>query len=189
MNEKQSGSRSDDCGGLRDVALDYISEDMNTPLLPTILKKSPKCGIRGFHHPVLAWLLCPIVLLHQLDTDPEHGRFAFSLDTLTICIFYRLLTRLQDGSEPVTAEDFPAFLYEDPTQFDSCDIKRGLCRGYFLLRVHFSNLTRGFFPLILIIMCRSGFTFSKARLPLHSMHLPAAPASIRDSRASTDSNM
>jgi hypothetical protein len=71
MNEKLSSARSDDCGSLRDDALDYCMRQEVQALQPPIPKKAAKSGTRGFKHAVLGRLLCPAKYLDELDENSE----------------------------------------------------------------------------------------------------------------------
>jgi hypothetical protein len=75
MNSKLSSACSDDVSSLKDNALHYIALG---PLEPAFPPKSKKSGVRGFKHPVLGRLLCPVKYLEDFDRDPqEYGGFIF----------------------------------------------------------------------------------------------------------------
>jgi hypothetical protein len=132
MTKKVSDARSDDCGSLRQAILGYVTAHLKAPIFPMIPSNS-KTGIRGFNHPIFARLLCPIELLEDFNSNP------------TTCVLYHTpakayisnsyMQKLRDGIIPVTADSFPAFLYEDPGAYDPDDMDHGLCRGYLLVCV------------------------------------------------------
>ena len=71
MNQALGGARSDDCGSLREDGIAYVSLEISpTILTPAIPVKSPKAANRGFHHPILGRLLCPIKYINEFDADP-----------------------------------------------------------------------------------------------------------------------
>jgi hypothetical protein len=71
LNNAASGARADDTASLLHAGLDYVEmETLTGQLLPHIQAKALKCESRGFHHPVLARLLCPAKWLAEFDADP-----------------------------------------------------------------------------------------------------------------------
>jgi hypothetical protein len=73
MNKALGGARSDDCGSLREMGLSYVAIDTETKTLdPPILPRSAKVGTRGFYHPVLGRLLCPLKYIKDFDADPAY---------------------------------------------------------------------------------------------------------------------
>lgn len=123
MHEATIGARSDDCGSLKHEALqDYVPSDPSDPscaLIPPLPKQKLKDD-RGFNHPMLAALLCPRRELELFEVDPD------------------FIHRLRDGTFPVYADQWPAFLYDSSNDFeyDPDNLDHGLLRGYFLERVY-----------------------------------------------------
>ncbi|KAA1471035.1 hypothetical protein DENSPDRAFT_836974 [Dentipellis sp. KUC8613] len=117
ITQAANSARTDDAGSLRYVGLNYVPRELHKDaLIPPIPKQATKAD-RGFNHPMLARLLCPRKLLEQFDEDPN-----------------KFIASVQNGSIIVAAWDWPAFLYEHET-YDRSALDKGLCRGYFLLRV------------------------------------------------------
>ena len=85
---------------------------------------------RGFHHPVLAKMLCPGSKQVRLVEDPEYVFFTFGCRLLMIAIRY--IKGLKLGN--VSDEDFPAFCYESSV-CDPHNLEQGLFKGTFLQRV------------------------------------------------------
>ncbi|KAG6831421.1 hypothetical protein H0H92_010634 [Tricholoma furcatifolium] len=69
--------------------------------------------VRGWEHFDTGCLNCPARYYNDYDTD--------------------LLAQLKSGGIEVTADDFPAFMY-DASLMDDDDILAGLCRGFLLIR-------------------------------------------------------
>jgi hypothetical protein len=64
-------ARSDDIRRLREHGLDYVaSTQPENDLIPDIPPNSPKQTYRGWNHPVLAELLCPVEHLETFRADP-----------------------------------------------------------------------------------------------------------------------
>ena len=73
MTQAVGSARSDDISSLRTDGLAYIAVDLPTKVIdPPIQPKAPKAATRGFNHPVLGRLLCPIKHLKDFD-NPEKG--------------------------------------------------------------------------------------------------------------------
>ena len=70
MSKAAGNARSDDCGSLRYAATNYVMDDPNTPLQPTIPKQRNKAD-RGFNHPILAELLCPRSILDKYRRNED----------------------------------------------------------------------------------------------------------------------
>jgi hypothetical protein len=68
MAKSAGNTRSDDSGSLRYAALQYVMEDTKQPLEPTIPKQPTKAD-RGFNHKVLAYMLCPRILLDEYNEN------------------------------------------------------------------------------------------------------------------------
>jgi hypothetical protein len=91
--------RSDDCGTLRNAALDYVPRIKDLHNIDRTVKKEQ----RGFSHYMTARLLCPRQLRDKFDADMEG--------------FCR---SMQSGSFIITHDDWPSFLYpEDKYDPDS----------------------------------------------------------------------
>jgi hypothetical protein len=72
LTEAANGARSDDIGSLVHDGLEYIALDLPSKVLePRIPIKQKKDISRGFKHPVLARLLCPVKYLANFDADPK----------------------------------------------------------------------------------------------------------------------
>jgi len=64
-------ARSNDSSSLKHDAMGYIMKDPDTePLVPPIPRGKFKSD-RGFNHPVIARMLCPMARLKELDADPR----------------------------------------------------------------------------------------------------------------------
>jgi hypothetical protein len=110
--------RSDDCGSLRNNALNYIPQIKDIPKIEHKAKKEQ----RGFHHFATARLLCPCRLRESFDADMEG--------------FCR---SVQNGTLAITHNDWPSFLYpEDEYNADAID--EHLLHGPFLISVRLSQL-------------------------------------------------
>lgn len=71
MTKAVGSARSDDCSSLRDTGLSYVAMDLpGGRLEPPILPHTDKGSHRGFKHPVLARLLCPMRLIEDFDSNP-----------------------------------------------------------------------------------------------------------------------
>jgi hypothetical protein len=85
LRNASRGARSDDSNSLLSDGLEYVSARCG-PLDPAIPARQPKADVRGFNHPILARLLCPIDFLESFDEDPERcgiSLVAFILTTFT----------------------------------------------------------------------------------------------------------
>lgn len=72
MTKASGSARSDDCGSLRETGLAYVALGCpNKQLSPAIPPKVDKGSHRGFKHPVLARLLCPIQFVAEFDANPD----------------------------------------------------------------------------------------------------------------------
>ncbi|KAH9954641.1 hypothetical protein BGW80DRAFT_1377886 [Lactifluus volemus] len=116
MTKACAQARGDDVASLRDEGLSYAASLMpNRVLTPTILAKAQKSTTRGFLHPQLGALLCPIHLYEDYMRDRDDTR-----------------AKLRDGTITVSSTQFPSFLYEDPTQYRGI-LDEGFCMGPFLI--------------------------------------------------------
>lgn len=70
VSRGSSQAHSDDTSALKLSCIPWIQEDLTTPLEPP-LQTDSKAG-RGFHHPVLAKMLCPGSKQKELVEDPEY---------------------------------------------------------------------------------------------------------------------
>lgn len=76
MSKAMGSARSDDCSSLRDTGLSYIAMDLPTRRLePHIPPHADKGSHRGFQHPDLARLLCPMRMLSEFDANPAEYFF------------------------------------------------------------------------------------------------------------------
>jgi hypothetical protein len=72
MKESAGGARSDDTHGLREAVLGLVRMVVEKRILtPPIDMGSSKSATRGFKHPDLGRLLCPINHLQAFDANPE----------------------------------------------------------------------------------------------------------------------
>jgi hypothetical protein len=70
MTAALGGARSDDCGSLKEPGLVYAALEFGQQsLLPHITFKALKDTSRGFHHPQLGRLLCPVKFLTNFDSN------------------------------------------------------------------------------------------------------------------------
>ena len=70
MTRAAGHARSDDSGSLREDGLNYVACDRPRKLLePVIPSRSTKSSTRGFNHPVIGRLLCPIKYICMYDED------------------------------------------------------------------------------------------------------------------------
>ena len=68
MTRALGNARSDDCGSLHKAGLSHVALDMMTHTLqPPIPVGTLKAEKRGFKHPVLGRLLCPIEHVSEFD--------------------------------------------------------------------------------------------------------------------------
>lgn len=71
MNVSLSVARSDDIKSLRELGLSYVTSlQPDKTLVPNIPPNSSKQEHRGWKHPVLARLLCPIEYFTAYEADP-----------------------------------------------------------------------------------------------------------------------
>lgn len=71
MNKAVTSARSDDISSLKRDGLGYIALDLpGGAIVPIIPAKASK-SVRGFNHPVLGRLLCPLRYLAAFEADPE----------------------------------------------------------------------------------------------------------------------
>ncbi|KAH7884198.1 hypothetical protein F5I97DRAFT_2047764 [Phlebopus sp. FC_14] len=119
MNETIKATRSDDAARLRDKMTYYAAPNPSVAgISPPIPPGSSKTQM-GFNHVFLASLLCPIESVSSFISDPPGT-----------------LARLQSGQIEVTAQEFPAFLWEDNGKnYNPENMFDGLFRGYLLERV------------------------------------------------------
>ncbi|PPQ82522.1 hypothetical protein CVT26_013095, partial [Gymnopilus dilepis] len=111
-------SRSNDISGLKEMVLYYTAqEEEGRKLEPTIPHGAKKRSRRGFKHPQLARLLCPIKHLDNFNQNPKE--------------FQQLLI---NGKVKVRARDMPSFLWEKET-YDPDDITYGMFRNPVLVMV------------------------------------------------------
>jgi hypothetical protein len=71
MSKSLGFARSDDIRILREDGLDYVaSTQPNKNLMPDIPAYSSKPTYRGWNHPVLAELLCPVEHIEKFRAHP-----------------------------------------------------------------------------------------------------------------------
>ena len=72
MNSAAGAARSEDISSLKEAILTYAAVySPEGELRPQINMSSSKSDTRGFNHPMLARLLCPIQNLHRFDENPQ----------------------------------------------------------------------------------------------------------------------
>ncbi|KAH9953253.1 hypothetical protein BGW80DRAFT_1468721 [Lactifluus volemus] len=99
MSKSLGFSRSDDIRILREDGLDYVaSTQPNNDLMPDIPPYSSKPTYRGWNHPVLAELLCPVEHLENFRAHPA-----------------RTIQNFTNGSLRVTADQLCLFMYRNYT--------------------------------------------------------------------------
>ena len=127
------GACSDNSNSLLSDGLEYVSMKCG-PLDTAVLPWQPKADVRGFNHPMLAQLLCPVDFLESFDEDPE--RCGISSVCLHADNFYRFCNKLVNGSIKVHSMDFPLCLY-NKALIDKEDPSAGLMQSKLLVAVHF----------------------------------------------------
>ena len=126
MTSALGAARSDDISSLREVALVYVgTHSPQGRLEPPIKSKSAKSDTRGWKHKGLARYLCPIQYLDAFDKDPE-GFGDFFLCFLPVA-HTLWLSRTSRRAKPFTADDYPAFMYDEDL-YDPEDLQKGLLR-------------------------------------------------------------
>jgi hypothetical protein len=135
MNTAAGAARSEDISSLKEAILSYAA--VHSPegeLRPQINLSSSKSDTRGFNHPMLARLLCPIQYLDQFDDNPEQFVSLMLIPDLSHSPLTRTRLDLQEGRIPFTWEDYPAFMYAAGL-YDRDDMEVGLLRHEFPLAV------------------------------------------------------
>jgi hypothetical protein len=70
MTKALAAARSDDCGSLREAGLVYAALEVGQEsLTPHVAFKALKDTSRGFNHPQLGRLLCPVKYLADFDAN------------------------------------------------------------------------------------------------------------------------
>jgi hypothetical protein len=70
MTGALGGARADDCGSLREAGLAYAASEVGQEFLtPQIPFRTSKDMFRGFRHPQLGRLLCPVKYLTEFDSN------------------------------------------------------------------------------------------------------------------------
>jgi len=106
-------TRGDDSAALKKYINQYPAP-VGTGLLPPISMTEDK-SMRGFNHPQLARLLCPVKYLGDFDMDPSGFR-----------------EQVNNREVRITHSSWPAFMYDN---YNPEDIVLGFLHGYYLLRV------------------------------------------------------
>ncbi|KAN0140598.1 hypothetical protein V8E53_001807 [Lactarius tabidus] len=91
---------------------------LTRPELPIALLHNTRAD-RGFNNDDTGRMLIPAHYFEEYNVDP---------------VRVRALLNAGDPAYSVTAENTPAFLYEDPTKYNPDNVLAGLMRGYFLIR-------------------------------------------------------
>ncbi|TFK38280.1 hypothetical protein BDQ12DRAFT_723616 [Crucibulum laeve] len=113
LSSAAATARQEDTAALKNRILGYIHLDMLNGVLKPPLTSAHAKSLRGFNHPEIARLLCPIKQLGEFDADPN----AF-------------MDQVKDGQIKIKAKDWPAFVYSADGEFDPEDVSNGLMRGY-----------------------------------------------------------
>ncbi|KAG2086775.1 hypothetical protein BD769DRAFT_1681033 [Suillus cothurnatus] len=125
ISSSMSSQRSDDFSSLKYSMLEYILANRSTDTLQPPIPKSSCKSNRGVNHPRLARELCPKKWLNEFDEDTDLG-----------------IQRLQDGTWPLLATNWPSFLYPADAVYDTEDPIIGLFRGHAGIRA-FQHLYLG----------------------------------------------
>lgn len=77
MSNAMSEARTELTGTIKWAIGDYIPfKPMDTPLTPPLLKiGTTSKADRGFRHPTIGRLMCPLKYLEEFDKDPEYTFF------------------------------------------------------------------------------------------------------------------
>ncbi|KAG2345779.1 hypothetical protein BDR05DRAFT_997877 [Suillus weaverae] len=125
ISGSMSSQRSDDFSSLKYSILEYILANRSTDTLqPPIPKTSCKSN-RGVNHPRLT---CKFFLTHSASFNSGSS--------------FSGIQRLQDGTWPLLATNWPSFLYPADTVYDAEDPIIGLFRGHAGIRA-FQHLYLG----------------------------------------------
>ncbi|KAG2351328.1 hypothetical protein BDR07DRAFT_1253744, partial [Suillus spraguei] len=98
------------------IAVDPATTPVSLPIDNGSFSLKPWSGRRGYNHPVLACLLCPISEIERFEEDPKET-----------------IKHLQDGGIELTADTFPAFLWKgDPfeSDYNPDDMMHGFLEGF-----------------------------------------------------------
>jgi len=72
LNRAAGAARSEDAASLLVAGLEYIAYDRpDRHIDPPISSRAKKVEARGFNHPILGRLLCPIDYIAFFDEDPN----------------------------------------------------------------------------------------------------------------------
>ncbi|KAH9069694.1 hypothetical protein EDB83DRAFT_2518048 [Lactarius deliciosus] len=113
LKEGMRSARSADAHRLKELTGRFAAKSTSNQVSLSSDTKSD----RGFNNNALGRLLIPVQYVEAYDRDPAGER-----------------VRERDERYKVIASYSPAFLYEDPDNYDSDDVLAGLMRGYFLVR-------------------------------------------------------
>ena len=81
MSQSATQARSDDIGSLHDEGLSYVEALLpDNALSPNILAKSRKSQTRGFLHPQMGALLCPVD--RYCDYTMNRDKYVFLLSLM-----------------------------------------------------------------------------------------------------------
>ena len=124
--------RSDDSNSLVLDGLEYVN-DKYGPLEPPIPVKERKAKARGFNHPMIARLLCPVDYIPSFDKDPKGYVIVLIILHANRSLF-RFCDQLVNGSVKVCSTDFPLCIYNEE-MIDKDDPSAGLLRSTILVVV------------------------------------------------------
>ncbi|KAH9028514.1 hypothetical protein EDB84DRAFT_1563091 [Lactarius hengduanensis] len=119
LKEGMRSVRSADAHRLKELTGRFVAKSASDQVTLSSDTKSD----RGFNNDALGRLLIPVQYIEAYDRDPAG---------------IRERVRERDERYKVIASYSPAFLYEDPDNYDSDDVLAGLMRGYFLVRARFA---------------------------------------------------
>ena len=132
LNNAARGARSDDSNSLVLDGLEYVNEKYG-PLEPPIPAKERKAKARGFNHPMIARLLCPIDYTASFEKDPKGYVIILAILHANRFLF-RFCDQLVNGSVKVCSTDFPLCIY-DEEMINKEDPSAGLLRSAILVVV------------------------------------------------------
>ena len=136
INSRISAARSDDLGNINKRIITYIHGIRPYSQHPNGLPVSLIKHERGFYHHITGRLLTPVSLLGEFDEDEVQCVFNRRVLTNDVLVIgdHRFCSDVRNGERAITADDFPAFLY-DTNQTNVDDPTVGLFRGPLIVKV------------------------------------------------------
>jgi len=129
-------ARSEDISNLFTAILVYIGEaDPDDKVIPEISAHVKKSESRGFKHPVLARLLCPIKYLDKFKENPAEYCLDYLYYYPVLISSSRFMKRLDNGTVKVRSRDMPSFLWPRDG-YDPDDTDANMFRNPALVMVH-----------------------------------------------------